>query len=218
MNRTELITMFRNINPEMTVKRLSNSISYNWCEVGDKDVCAKSRCIVGEKTFDAVVGVDIYDLTDTGADWYIEKFFDIDEHPGGGVSYDDNRLKQTTIAELDDKTPSWRTNSDGTPEKYYRRSGKICLETPPDTANEIKVYTVLIADDFDNSSKTPFNQLSYLEPYHYAIVLYLTMRAKWKIGKREDAETAEAEYNAYISWMVKQLGGGKYGPIRFGKK
>ena len=116
MTRTEIIENFRVTNPEITDRVISDAELATFCKEGDKEVCARTRCIVGDETWDAVEDNDNYDLTT-----YISKFYDIDEYPGGGVSYDDNRLKKTTIAELDQLTPSWRTNDSGTPTKYYRR-------------------------------------------------------------------------------------------------
>lgn len=208
MTRLEIITRFREECPEITERVISDSVLGSWCEIGDLEVACRARIIVGDVTFAAIVGQSSYDITAEEP-----KFYDCDEFPGGGVSFDDDRLDHTTIGELDSDEPSWRTNSNGTPDSYYRRGKYINFNRPPDATSDIQVYTVLKSDPFDDDAKTPFNQLTHLEPFHYAIVLYLIMRAKAKVGKPEERTAAMAEYGSYVSWIQKSLGGNKYGPI-----
>ena len=211
MTRSEIVTRFRAECPEITSRVITNSVLYSWCEVGDKEICARTRCIVDKEgtTISTAEDDQSFDLTNEST-----RFYDIDEFPGGGVAYDDDRLEFTTIAELDQLSSSWRTRSSGTPKKYFRRGKWLWLDRPIDSdAEDLTVYSVLIPTDFDDDDKTPFDELSYLEPFHYSVVLYLIMRAKAKVGKREDALKAMAEYENYIAWMKKELGGGKFGKI-----
>ena len=80
---------------------------------------------------------------------------------------------------------------------------------------EIRVYVVLVSDNFDDDAKTPFNQLTYLEPYHNAIVKYLTWQGKIKLREPADAAKAEADFYGFIKMMTKNIGGGKVSSIRF---
>ena len=57
--------------------------------------------------------------------------------------------------------------------------------------------------------------LTYLEPFHPAILKFLQWKAKAKVGKREDAERARQEFVEYTLWMKKEIGGMKYTAIRF---
>jgi len=212
MTQNEIIEMFRSENPRFTDKAVTDEALKLMCVQGDKDVCARTRCIVGESTISSVINVSKYDLTN-----YIPKFFDIDEFPGGGVAYDDERLDRKTISSLDSSNSSWRTQSSGTPEVYFRRGKYIYLVATPDESDkDIDIYTVLISDDFDSGEKTPYNQLSYLEPYHYALVKFLKWKCEQKKGgDRVDALAAKADYEEYVHYMKKMLGGTTYGPIRF---
>lgn len=210
MTGTEIIAAFREENPEITSRVVTDAVLTTWLKEGNVNVSTRCRLIVGEGTFNSVVDVSRYDMTNE-----IEKFFDIDEIPGGGVSYDDKRLDHTTIAELDRRTPSWRTASSGTPRQYYRRGQYIYFEKPPVSIKEIKVYAVLTPDDFTGAETEPFNQLTYLRPFHYSLVFYLTMRAKMKVGKDVEQASARAEFEGYINWVKKEIGGGKYGTIQF---
>lgn len=210
MTGTEIIAAFREANPEITDRVVTDAVLSTWLKEGNMHVATRCRLIVGDGTFNSVVNVSRYDVTNE-----IDKFFDIDEFPGGGVSYDDKKLTHTTIAELDRRTPSWRTASSGTPRQYYRRGQYIYFEKPPDAVNEIKVYAVLTPDDFTGAETEPFNQLTYLRPFHYSLVFYLTMRAKMKVGKDVEQASARAEFEGYINWVKKEIGGGKYGTIQF---
>lgn len=210
MTGNEIIDNFRQANPEITDRVLTDAVLTTWLKEGNMHVATRCRLIVDEETFNCVVNVSRYDLTNE-----VEKFFDIDEFPGGGVSYDNKKIYHSTIAELDRRIPSWRTASSGTPRKYYRRGKYIYFEKPPSEIKEIKVYTVLTPDAFTGGETEPFNQLTYLRPFHYSLVFYLTMRAKMKVGKDVEQASARAEFEGYINWVKKEVGGGKYGTIQF---
>jgi len=213
MNRTEILETFRVENPELTERVITDSALQSMCLEGNKDVCKRARCIVGEDgtTISTTEDDERYDLTDE-----IDRFYDIDTFPGSGVLYNGVHLDKVTMAELDEEDENWRARSSGTPEKYYRRGKYLCLDRPIDSnAEDIIVYAVLKPDDFDAADKTPYDELDYLEPYHYALVLYLKWKAKLKIGKTSEGTAAGKEYLMYIKDMIKQLGGNKYGNIRF---
>jgi len=215
MTRSQLIAMFRAENPEITERVATDTVLNNWCLVADKSICAITRCIVSDVTFNSVVSTSAYN-TKYNLTTLISKFYDIDDYPGGGVSFDDDPLTKTTVAELDKESPSWRVRSAGTPLKYYRRGEYLYFDRPVKTAAlVIRVYAVLISNDFDDNSKTPYNELSYLEPFHDGINKYLQWQAKFKIGKPGEAQIAEKAFYDYAAWMKKMIGGGKYSPIRY---
>ncbi len=216
MTGNEIIQRFRDENPEIDVNVIPDAILTSWLTVGDSEVCAKSRLIIKEDVaITPVVNQSTYDLTLTDP-----KFFDINEMPGGGIArFTSNtykRLDKTTKSYLDYNVSQWRMASSGVP-KYYYRSGKnmIVYPKPNSTVTGFTVDIVLLSDTFSNMSVTPFNQLPYLAPFHYALVLYLAWRAKNKVGKGDEAMVAFNIYSAYVEWMKKEIGGGKYGPIEF---
>ena len=209
MDRTEIITRFREDNPEITDRVITDTVLKSWLIVGNLEFATKARMISTINTFNTVEDIDQYDLTSE-----IPKFFDIDEWPGGGVAYDAERITQTSRSELDSKVRSWRSYSSGTPKKYYRRNQYIYFERPPDEVVEVTVDAIIKPDDFDDDAKTPFNELSYLEPYHYGLVLYLTMRAKGKVGKSEEFSSAYAEYMQYINDTKKTIRGNRIDKIQ----
>jgi len=210
MNRKEIIARFREENPEITKSVASDSVLESWAEVGDKEICARVRLVKGQKTFSSAVGIDAYNLSVK-----IPKFYDIDEYPGGGVAYDNDRLRLETVASLDERRENWRDASNGTPFDYYRRGPDVVLGRKPDAIKDIEIYTVLVSDDFDDDSKLPFNQLSYLEPFHYSLVLYLKMRVfMGKVKKKDPAAMAKLEYEDYVKWMKNEVDRGIYTAIQ----
>jgi len=216
MNRAEIITEFRAQNPELTEKRVPDTALHSFCKEGNKNVCARTRCIVDEDGTVISTSEDDerYDLTVE-----VSKFYDLDNFPGSGVLYNDKRLDITSMAMLDNDDINWRNRTSGTPKKYYIRGKWLCLDRPIDSnEHDLKVYCVLIPDDFDADTKSPFNGLSYLSPFHGAIVKYLEWKAKAKVLKPEDGLRAKGEYDAYIEYMKKMLGGSKYVSIRFEPK
>lgn len=215
MIRSEVIDMFRAECPEITERVISDTVLYNWCLLGDKKFCAETRCIVDQDgtTITTAENEQYWDLTSE-----ISNFFDIDDWPGSGVVYNNKRLIKATMAELDIDDENWRARSSGIPRKWYRRGKYLYLDRPIDSsADDLIIYAVLVSDDWD-SDVSPYNQLTYLEPYHEGMVLYLISRAKAKVAKPEEALKAQAEYTAYVNWAKRQLGGNKIGPIYFRKK
>ena len=213
MTRAEIITKFRSENPEITNRVISNATLYDWCEVADREICAFTRCIVSNEPTTITTEEDDthWDLTSK-----ISKFYDIDEYPGGGVAYNDKRIDEATVAELDEESSGWRTRSSGTPVKYYRRGKYLYVDRPINSnVYDITIYAVFISDDFDSNNKTPYNQLKHLEPFHDGINKYLQWRAMGKVGKEDEAKIAYTDYNSYVAWMKKQIQGGSHNTFYF---
>ncbi len=215
MDRSDIVDKFREENPEITVRVITNTVLNSWLLEGNLDFCIKTRCIVDQDgtTIETTEDETYWDLTDE-----IDNFYDIDSWPGSGVTYNGKKLDKKTMAELDMESPTWRDRSSGTPLAWYRRGKYLYVDRPIGSAAEdIKVYSVLLPDDFD-SDVAPFNALTHLEAFHYALVLYLQGRAKGKVGKREDKASAMLEYLDYARWVKSELGGGKFGNIYFRPK
>ena len=214
MTRTEILDTFRAEYPEMTDRVIADTLLNKWAIVGDKYICARTRCIVSDFTFTSVVSTSVYntkyDLTSKEP-----KFYDIDTYPGGGVIYDDEPLDESSIAKLDAENSGWRTSDASTPEAWYRRGKFLYFDCPVVAAKTVRVYAVLVSDDFDGADITPYNQLEYLEPFHYGIVKYLGWKAKSKEGKPADAQAAQVELGDYITVMKNELAKNKYAPIYF---
>ena len=215
MTRTEIIAAFRAENPDIPSNVVTDPTLNSWLIEGNKDFCMQTYCITGSGSFSATVGTDTYDLTDSDSDAYIENFLDIDEFPGGGVTFNGKRIRFVTKSDLDHKTRSWRSNSNGTPEKYFMRGESITFERPPSVASTITVDAILYPDDFDNDNIEPFNQRPSLSGYSYGLVYYITFRAKRAKKKKATADAAELEYQNYVTRARKRIRKGTHGPIQF---
>ena len=211
MNRGKIITRFRQENPSITTNVATDAVLQSWCEIGNLEFATRARLIRGETTWAATVDQDTYDLTSR-----ITNFYDIDELPGDGVVYNNKRLDLESPASLSAKRSNWRSASSGTPVDYYRRNQYLVLGRDPSSAEDILVYSILKPDPLDDDSKTPFNQLTHLEPFHYGLVLYLEMRVYGNKVIRPTSEmTAREEYEAYIEWVKKEVNRGIYREIIF---
>lgn len=210
MTRSEIKTRFRNENPEFTERSIQSTTLDAWCIQGNLDVSTRARIIVDEIEFTSIDDTFFYDLTEQNA-----KFYDIDEMPGGGVEYNGRRIDKTSMAELSLKRRKWRSRTAGTPKEWFRRGKNLWFEKPTDGDIDIRVYVVLLPDSFDDDNKTPFNELPYLEPFHYGIVKYLEWKAKGKIEKGQAEADARNQYIQFVNDTLELLGGGKWSSISF---
>ncbi len=210
MNREDIRDKFRAENPEITTRVITDAVLNEWILSGDKEICAITRCIVSNEseTFNSAVGTQYYNLETN-----ISKFFDIDDIPGGGVYFDDDPLDKTTIAEMNQKSKTWKKRSNGTPKKWWRRGKYLWFDKPPDSISEIAVDCIYISDDFDGDTKTPYNELTHLEPYHDGILKYLQWRTKQKLSKQDEASIAKKDYFDYTSWMKRLVAGYSHAAI-----
>lgn len=213
MTRSEIVEMFRQICPEIPSRVISDTTLNAWLVLGDKEFCAETRCIVDQGTTITTVADEQYwDLTSK-----ITNFYDIDKTSASGVTYNGKALEYATMAELDMDSINWRAKDAEIPKKWFRRGKYLWVDRKiPTAADDIVVYSVLLSNDW-TTDIAPYNELSYLENFHTAMVLYLIKRAKAKVGKPEEAISAAQEYGLYLAWAKKQLGGTTYGPVFFRK-
>lgn len=214
MIRSDIVSIFRGECPEIPSRVIADAVLYDWCEQGDKEFCAETRCIVDQgSTIETEEDEQYWVLTDE-----IENFYDIDDYPGSGVLYNSKKIDKTTMAVLDMEAANWRDRDSGTPKKWFRRGAYLWVDRPIDSNEyDLTVYSVLIPDDWDDDV-APFNQLTYLEPFHRGMVEYLKMRAKKQVGKPAEAERAAAEYTSFVKWTKSQLGGNQLGPVYFRRR
>jgi hypothetical protein len=213
MTRAEIKDDLRRLCPEISATVLTDAALNSMLLVGDKEVAARTRCIVGDYTWECADDEQYWDLTTK-----IPTFYAIDSFPGGGVCFDDEALEEITIAELDQKSSNWRSRTSGDPDYYWTRGKMLWFDRPVKTGADIQVYFAAVSDDFNSDDITPFNQLSYLEPFHNSLVLYLVMRAKSKVGKMEESAMAKQEYENYLMWMRKEIISSKKGVVHIQPK
>ena len=209
MIRSEIIQKFRDENPEITSRVLTDTTLNSWLQAGDKEFCCETRCIVDQgTTITTVANEQYWDLTAE-----ITNFYDIDKTSASGVTYNGKALKYKAMSELDIESNNWRARDAGIPQSWFRRGKYLWVDRKVDSAaDDIVVYSALLSNDWITDI-APYNALAYLEPFHPAMVLYLTKRAKAKVGKPEEAMAAAQEYASYLIWAKKQLGATRFGAI-----
>lgn len=217
MLMSDIIQRFRDENPELDQTVIPDATLMSWLLVGDQEVCMDQRLIVQENvSFNAVQGTNTYSLTTLNP-----LFFDINESYMGGLVYYNTsgsykRIYPQSKAWLDNNMSQWRTAAQGTPRWYYRSNSSVVVyPTPDNTIKNFNIDLVLLSNPFNNLGIMPYNQLPYLAPFHYALVLYLQWRAKIKIGKDDEGMTAYKTYQFYLQWMRKTIQGGRQGVIEF---
>ena len=209
MNRAEIRQTFRDDNPDMPARVVSDTTLNAWCKLANKEICAETWCIVTNESesFTSEVGVWYYDLATK-----IDKFYEIDDFPGGGVYYDNDPMRKLTPGRMNTIDRTWKLRGNGRPTRYWRRGRFVWFDRPNEAGKTIEVDAVLVPDPFDSDTKSPYNSLTHLEPFHEAVVRYLTWRAKaGKAGKDQEAAIARSLYQAYVVQMKKKVRGYQQG-------
>lgn len=213
MTRKEIIAKFRQENAEITTRVITDDVLASWLLSGNLEYATRLRCLVDQdgQTLTTVEDQKYIDLTAE-----IPNFYDIDEFPGGGILYNNKRIKFATIGDLDKENVNWRARTASTPKRYYRRGQFVYFDRPIDSnAEDVIIYCVLLPDDFDADDKEPLNEIIYYRPFHDGLVRYLEWRAMGKVGKSQDEIKALGIYERYIKWAKKEIGMGRFGPISF---
>ena len=210
MTRQEIREKFRNENPEVTTRVITDAVLNDWALTANQEICAETRCIVSNvsSTFNTTITAQYYDLQTR-----ITNFFDIDDYDGGGVYYNDLPLEKSSPAEMNANSRRWRSNATGTPKKWWMRGTYLWFDRIPNAVQDVDVDCILIPNDFDADSEEPFNEIGYLQVYSDGISKYLQWRCKAKIGKPEEAQIAQKAYYDYTVWMKKAVRRGKAASI-----
>lgn len=201
MTRLEIRTAFRNENPEVTTNVILDATLNDWLLKANREICAATFCILSNATpsFNSVINQQYYDL-----ELNISQFYSINDMPGGGVFYDNLPLRKVTPGEMNVIRKSWKTSDAGIPRRYWRQGKYLWFDVKPVAIKSIGVDSYLIPDDFNDDSKTPFNQLGHLVPFHDSLSKYLQWRCKEKIGKDDEGARAKQSYLDYVKWMKSQ--------------
>ena len=218
MNRGDIKNRFREENPEITDRVITDTALNNWCIEGNLEIATETRAIKDEFTFTSVVDQFQYNLTSnvlTDQSVADTKFYDIDDDPGGGVEYDGKRIDKSSMSAIAELRNRWRYAASGTPTRWFLRSGELWFDKKSSAAKTVRVYTIQIAESFNDDNITPFNQLTFLEPYHPGIVKYLQYRAKQKIGDEKEGLRARQEYLEYRQDMKNAIQASDRSSIRF---
>lgn len=200
--RQEIREDFRAENPEIDIRVITDATLNVWMKKANKEICCETRCIVSNvsKTFTTTSGLQYYDLESL-----IDKFFDIDDMPGGGVYYNDEPVDKASPSEMNVKKHKWRSADSGTPSYWWLRGQYLWFDKAPDAAQDVDVDCILLADDLTSDAQQPFNGLSHLQVYTDSISKYLQWRCKAKVGKNDEASIAKKEYLEYLQWMKKSV-------------
>ena len=212
MNRSEIRQKFREENPSVTERVVTDATLNSWMLTADKEICAQTRCIQSNtpETFNASITLQYHDLSAE-----IPKFYGIDDIPGAGVSFKNKPLTRSSASQMNRINRNWKTQSAGTPKRYWIKQGRyLWFDRVASVASEIGIDVIFISDDFDNDAKSPYNSLSHLQPFHNGVNKYLEWQAQAKIKDRESENTAKNNYLSYVKWMKSMVSSASSGAIQ----
>lgn len=120
------------------------------------------------------------------------------------VVYENKRLIGTTAQQIDDRcifnSKVWREET-GEPKTYYQEFNVINLVPKPQTASDIKLHYIGVADNMVNSTDKPFNNTEQLQSASQAIIDGVIYRCMLEDGN----VTLSDRYNSLYLQDLKDI-------------
>lgn len=125
------------------------------------------------------------------------------------VLYNNIKLTQTSLNELDAQNLGWLNATGTTPQKYYLyRTTNTLMGFHPKpygvfTSTTVTVYYIKQPIELTSVSQTPWNGWNVLSPYHTALVYYVSYRAFKVLEQTDLANMYYQEWALAIDTMRK---------------
>ena len=124
------------------------------------------------------------------------------------VLFNNQKLIQTSLSELDAGSPAWGSSSGPTPQKYYlyRTTTTVIGFVPAPrspTITTIRLFYIKQPIELTSTSETPWNGWNSLTPYHTALTYYVTYRCYKAMQEETSATTYFQEWANSIEIMRK---------------
>ena len=117
------------------------------------------------------------------------------------------KLEQVDKATLDRSSSTWETAGSSSPKRYYLNQTYIGIDPKPYVAgfNYLKIECYIQATTLSSDSDIPFNSVSYLYPYHQAIVYAVAMECAEEMGLNDKFAEYQGKYTDYLKALVNNL-------------
>lgn len=125
------------------------------------------------------------------------------------VLYNNVKLQQTSLNELDSQSLGWLNATGTTPQKYYlyRTTYTLMGFSPKPygvfTSTTVTVYYIKQPIELTSTTDTPWNGWNTLVPYHTALVYYVTYRAFKVLEENDLANMYYQEWSIAVDAMRK---------------
>jgi hypothetical protein len=120
------------------------------------------------------------------------------------VIYNNIRIAQTSLNQLDTDLPGWLASVGSTPQKYYVYPATTSfigfVPKPSSTTTSVAVYVYYVKQPIEltSLSDVPWNGWKSLYAYHTSLVYYVTYRAFEAIGNNTVADKYYQEWSSSI--------------------
>ncbi len=205
MNLGNLKIMARAYVPSAKAAKVPDTVVGLILQEGADVVAALTRCLPTSDTFNVVAEQGVYDLNNE-----LERYLIADK--GGlwwlnGTEWE--QLDPKTEEEMNEKFPSWRSDSSGDPQRYFIKGSNLTVHPKPETAvdNGFKFYFGQRPPRMTSDAHFPFGggvenvQLSLLSE---CVLMYWTWKCRPVIGEKETMQIDDPSFYRDVKtrWSV----------------
>lgn len=176
LNRGEIITIIREkVNDSDTVNsRWSDAILIPNINEAELEFIRRTRAQKSQYYITTTTSAKEYTLP---SDWLNSNRVSYAIIPLTSSTTNYKKLEYWTMAGLDEKYSNWENGDLGSPTRYYYRGQSIGLYPAPSTSydgeNYLKIDYNAKSSTMTGNTDIPYDDISYLYPYHKAIVWYV---------------------------------------------
>lgn len=182
-------TYLRDTSSDSTRQRFSDSDLLGFLNDGQREANSYAWLLKSSYTFTLSGGTTEYAMpADLMATWRVE--------------YNNRKIDQTSLNELDANSIGWKTAS-GIPQRYYLYTATTTVmgfQPAPTvlTTATVNVYYLQRTTELSSTSATPFNGWNQLQSYHSALAYYIAYRGLWVVG---DTTLATQYFQEWTGWI-----------------
>lgn len=192
-----------------TRQRFTDSQIQEFFAEGQRDIVNKTWCVYNSTTFVSLQNTTYYALPSDAIIPY-------------RVTYGQIVLPESSLFQIDslNNDVNWGTQG-GLPQMYWTEYSHPATATTPYTTIQIGLYPFPITNtttasvhvayyalpaDLVNVTDVPFNGETRLQPYHYLLVLFATIRVYLIEGEMDKVDSYEKEYDDGLQAMANVVG------------
>lgn len=201
--RSQIRMLVNDTDTDTSLNRWTDAQLNQRIEMAQLDIIARSRGLTNTTYYTMVTSISVYALpqdllTTNRVAYYIR-------NTTGAYK----KMERMTLLGLDEWNNYWQQLANGLPERYYIWSSTIGIVPPPTVSysgyNNLRIDYTVIPSSFVSDTSVPFNNVTYLYPYHELIIWYVVYWCKMDEKLYQESTFFGNRYYDLLKIMYQEL-------------